>query len=454
MSLSSILSIARTALLTHQQAVDTASHNIANASTPGYTRQRLDLRAQDPLRTPQGTIGRGVESDGIRRIRDQFLDQGVHRESAGLGRFDTTRQLLSGLESVLGEPGDNGLSAALDKLFDAFSDLANDPSSVSARALVRENAQALVRQFSGTADRLAEVGRDLLTRMQTGVAQVNSITARIADINSKITAASKGVSAPDLEDQRDLLIDELGKYVDVQVVPHEGGVVGVVAAGALLVDAARASTLEVRSLATGGYGVGIVGNAQPVALGSGELRGLSDFSTTTLPGIQRQLDRFASALVAEVNAIHRAGRTVAGSVNSDFFDPAGLTASSITVAAPIRDSVANIAAGSSGGPGDGSIALRLAQLRTTSAGALQGQTLGEFYTGVVSSVAVLGRAAEQGAATQETLLANVTAQRSSVNGVSIDEEMVSMIKSQQAFAAASRIVNVADEMIRSVLDMV
>ncbi len=454
MSINSILSIARSALTMYQRSVDVASHNIANASTEGYRRQRLELTELDPLRTPQGTIGRGVTSDGIQRARDTFLDASYRQESGLQGRFDTTHQLLSGVESIFDESNGGGLGAGLDALLGAFSDLANDPSSTTARSLVVQSAQSLTQQFQSAADRLATINSDVLQRMQSAVSDVNNYGAQIADLNRQIVAAAKGVSAPDLEDKRDLLIDRLSQLVDVQVIEHADHGAAVVAGGALLVDGAQHGNLEVRSLAGGGYGLGSADSQSLIRLSSGSLKGLSDLSASTLPGIQRQLDQFASAVVQEVNAVHRAGTTTGGATGVDFFDPAGLTASSISVAPPIRQSVANIATGTTGSPGDGSIALRLAQLRSTPAQSAGGQTLGEFYGGVVTSVAVLTRAAEQGSSSQEALVANVQAQRSSATEVSIDEEMVSLIKGQQAFAAASKIVNAADEMMQSILDMV
>lgn len=454
MSLSSILSIARSALAMQQRSVDVTSHNIANASTEGYRRQRLELSAEDPLRTPQGTIGRGVTADGVTRARDQFLDTSFRQESGLLGRFDTASQLLSGVESIFDESGESGLGAGLDALLAAFGDLANDPSSAAARGLVVQSAQALTQQFHSTADRLASVGTDVLQRMQSAVGDVNDLGAQIADLNRQITAAAKGKSAPDLEDRRDLLIDRLSQMIDVQVVERTDHSVAVVTGGALLVDGAQHSALEVRSLAAGGMGVGVKGTGAPIGLSSGSLKGLSDLSSSTLPGIQKQLDQFAASVVAEVNAVHRTGTTMAGSSGTDFFDPAGTTASSIAVAAPLRQSVANIATGTTGSPGDGSVALKLAQLRTTAVESAGGETLGEFFGGVVTSIGVLTRAAEQGATSQDALVANVQSQRSSATEVSIDEEMVSLIKGQQAFQAASKIVNAADEMMQSILDMV
>jgi flagellar hook-associated protein 1 FlgK len=352
------------------------------------------------------------------------------------------------------DSGDTGLAAGLDDLLNAFSDLANDPTSATARTVVATNAQALVQRFHGAADRLATASADVLTRMQDAVTQANGYAVQIADLNRQITAAAKGVSAPDLEDRRDLLIDQLSQLTDVQVVTHADRSVGVVAGGALLVDGAQHGALEVRSLAAGGYGVGVAGTGAPIALASGRLKALSDLSTTVLPGVQKQLDGFAAAVVSEVNAIHRTGTTGAGASGTDFFDATGLTAASMAVAAPIRQSPANIATGTTGSPGDGSVALQLAGLRTAGVASAGGQTLGEMFGGVVTSVASLTQAADQAATSQDTLVANVQSQRSSVTDVSVDEEMVSLIQNQQAFAAASKIVTAADAMIQSLLDMV
>ena len=160
------------------------------------------------------------------------------------------------------------------------------------------------------------------------------------------------------------------------------------------------------------------------------------------------------ALVTEVNTLHRGGRTLDGFPAGDFFDPTGLTAGDLGLSEGVARSAGNIAAGASGGAGDGSIALGIAGLRSAGSAALGGESLGEFYTGLVATVAVMVRGAEQSAVAQDAMLANVRAQRSSVSDVSTDEEMVMLIRQQQAYSAASRLVNVADEMMQDVLRMV
>ena len=204
-----------------QRSVDVTSHNIANAGdrgvSPPASRADRDGAAPD---AGQGTVGRGVTAEGISRARDQFLDTSFRQESGLLGRFNTTNQLLSGVESIFDESNGDGLGAGLDALLSAFGDLANDPSSASARSLVVQSAQSLTRSSTPSSDRVASVNADLLERMQGEVSDVNNIGAQIADLNRQIVSAAKGVSAPDLEDQRDLLIDKLSQMVDVQVVEH------------------------------------------------------------------------------------------------------------------------------------------------------------------------------------------------------------------------------------------
>src|SRR5262249_8609568 len=156
-----------------------------------------------------------------------------------------------------------------------------------------QSFRSAVRALPSTraaADRLATAGTDILQRMQGAVSEVNNYAVQIADLNRQIVAAAKGVSAPDLEDKRDLLIHKLSQLVDVQVVEHNDHSATVLAGGALLVDGAQHGDIEVQSLAAGGFGVASAASHIPINLASGTLKGLSDLSTSTLPGIQKQLD--------------------------------------------------------------------------------------------------------------------------------------------------------------------
>jgi flagellar hook-associated protein 1 FlgK len=284
------------------------------------------------------------------------------------------------------------------------------------------------------------------------VDQINGLAQRIADLNGQIVAlGGPEHQAPDLEDQRDLLVDQLSGLVDVKVVPHDDGSIGVLTGDSLLVDGSQVNAMAV-TLGSGGWGVGSA-NGGENHFAAGSVQALLDLVNTTLPAIRGQLDTFVRSVVTEVNALHRTGTTPDGQTGTDFFDPAGLTAATIALAAPVAASGDAIAAAASGGaPGNGTIALGVAGLATSGVATLGGKTLREFYAEFASGVGVQSQAAQQDVDAQQTLVDNADAQRSSVSGVSVDEEMVALITQQQAYGAAARLLKVADDMMQQLLN--
>ena len=454
MSLGSLLNIARTALVTHQRAINVTSHNVANANTPGYSRQRLALSAEVPLWTPEGMVGRGVTDAGVFAARDSFFEASFHRESGTQGRASMMSDLLGRIEAAFGEPSDTGLAATLDGFFNAWSDLASDPSSTAARTLVQQAGQQLAGQFRQIDGQLLQSNAEIGERLRAQVSEVNSIAAQIADLNQRIVAGGGPQrSAPDLEDQRNVLIDRLSGMMAVRVLPRSDGSIGVVAGETLLVDGGASQTLELRTPVGGGFQLALVGAAGTIRPGGGSISGLLDVGNVTLPGIQADLDKLAAAVVAQVNAVHQTGMTPGGVTATDFFDPAGLTARTIGLTAAVAASPAAIAAGATANAGDGAIALQLAGLRTTTIAVLGGN-VGEFYDGLVAKLGSFTRDATEQARASAILVSNADARRASVSGVSIDEEMVTLIAQQQAYTAATRLVRVADEMLDDLLRMV
>lgn len=455
MSLTSLLSIARSALLTHQRAIDVTGHNIANAQTPGFSRQRQVLQAETPLNTGFGQVGRGVMSPGIQRMRDSFLDESYRRENADLGKFSTLKDQLGQVDALFAEPTDVGIANGIDELFSAFGDLANDPTGQTPRSLVRQSAQNLAGQFREADIRLSTMSGEARVRLDDSVRTVNGLTRQIADLNNEIRGAGDKLrQSPDLQDKRDQLVDQLSGLMGVRVIAHEDGTVGVLAGDALLVDGAQVARLEVRDTANGGIQVGVEGVANGVNLTTGSLAGLAELATKTIPGMRKQLDGLVAGIVKEFNRVHAAGRTTSGGTGIDFFAPDGLTANTMRVSDAVNQSLSNIAAGVTGAPGDNATALALAGLRTTGVTSFGGDTISGAYQQLVSSLAVTVRDASNKFEAQSTVVANADAIRQSVAGVSIDEELTNLISQQTAYSAAARLVNVADEMVQDVLNMV
>jgi flagellar hook-associated protein 1 len=453
MSLSSLLSIARSALLLQQRAMNVTAHNVANAQTPGYSRQRLQIVAATPGGSPNGSLGRGVDDLGVTRQRDLLLDATFRREAGGLGSSVTLSGYLAQVESSFGEPSDSGVAAALGGLFLSFDDLAKDPSSSSARTLVKQAASLFVDRLHRLDAQLAQAGEDARQQLQSDVAEANALAGRIAGLNVSILAARGGSDGvPDLEDQRDLLLDQLSTLLSVRVISHEDGTVGVIAGDTLLVDGGQSQTISVVAAAGGGFGIENSGGS-PVEPKSGRLQALVEFSQETLPGIRTQLDTFVRTVVTEVNAIHRTGVTASGDTFTDFFDPAGLTAATIALAPGIASAPSLITAGGTSEM-DGSVALRLAGLARSGLAALGGQTLNGYYIDLAVSTGARTREAMDAADVQQSVVDNAEAQRMSVSSVSVDEEMVSLLAQQQAYGAAARLVQTAQAMMDEVLKMI
>lgn len=453
MSLQSLLSIARSALGTHQRAMDVTGHNVANANTPGYTRQRLVLAAATPLQTPLFPLGRGVDAVAIQRSRDTFYDSSFRDQNGQLGRFNTMGDYLSRIESSMNEPSSTGIAAGLDQLFKSFSDLANDPANHTNRELVVSAANRLTGQLHQLDANIGTVRQEAFDNLNTQVADVNAIAKQIAQLNTQIQATGgPGHVSPDLMDQRDNLVDKLSGMIGVTVVPHADGSIGVVAGDTLLVDGANTTTLSVGS-AGAGWGIFPAGGGQQVDAKSGSLKGLTDLTQTTLPGLQGKLDSLAASLVSQFNALHRTGTTLGGATNVDFFDPAATTAGSIRLSAQVLASSDNIAASANGAAGNGGIAAQLAALSSSPVAALGNKTFREFYVGVAAGVGLDVRSAQQDGDVQQALVDRSSQARDAVSGVNIDEEMINLIGEQQAYQAAARLVTIADQMMQQILQI-
>jgi len=454
MSLASLLSIARSAMFAQQRAMTVTAHNVANAQTPGYSRQRIELSAATPEFTPFGPMGRGVTELGIQRVRNTFFDSRYRSESGLLGNSATMGDFLGQVEAAINEPSADGLAASLDGLFGSFANLANNPASSTSRSLVQEAGRRFVQQLRQLDATVHQVADGALAQMREQVGQVNDLARRIADLNQQIlSGGGPNGSSPDLLDRRDVLVDQLSSLVGVRVLDRNDGTIGLAAGDTILVDGASSQTLAVQALGGGGFGLTTAGGGT-IDPKSGSLRALCELTTTTLPGIQAQLDTLARTLVTTMNAIHRSGFTLSGATNTDFFDPAGVTAGNIALAPAIVASGDAIAAAGIGAPGDGTIAQQLAALATTGVAGLGGRSFRDFYIDLSGVIGSSVSGASQDASAHLAMVDHADTLRASVSGVSVDEEMVALISQQQAYTAAARIVSVANEMMQSVLEMI
>jgi len=456
-SLGSILSVASTALRTQQEAINVTAHNIANASTEGYSKQRPVLSQLPPQRTPTGIFGSGVVVSDVQRIRAGHLDSAYRAESGEYREQEVRSGILGQLEIILSEPGEGGLSTTLDQFFSAWSSLATNPTSTSARGAVREQGSLLSGQMKSLAADLDILRQDTEARLLSSVDRVNDLAVSIARLNREITASeSSGETAGDLRDARDRAIDEMATLIPVQVMERENGGVGILTSGVGLVDGANHGALEVR-LSGGTVELGLQGHSSSLTDLGARIGGMIQVLNNDLPAVRASLDELAEALVTEINILHQTGTNPDGDTGVEFFDSTGVTASTIGLSAAVAASASAVSAGTGGAAGEyragtNDIALALAGFRDAPNGSL-GVSFATHFRKLATDVGFSVRSSLDSVEVHQTLSEQADVRRQSFSGVSTDEELVKLIEFQTAYSAAARVITVADELLDTLLRM-
>jgi flagellar hook-associated protein 1 FlgK len=366
------LDVGASALRAAQQLLDTAAHNVANANTPGYTRQRVKLVAAPPYTYPAfnrtglpGQIGTGVNVVAITRIRDNFLDLQVQTQLGLQGQWDARQQELNKIEAIFPEPSDSGLGNTLSKYWDAWQDIAADPTSTAARSALTEQAQALATDLNRDATQLRLIASGIDAQVTDKVQTINDLATQIATLNGQIQRVQvTGDNANDLLDQREQLLEQLSQIVPATVLTRADGTINVLIGGTDLVNNVYTRQVSIQTDANG--------HAQPVwadgsafAPPSGALKALVDVRDKDLAGYQAQLNSLAQGVADATNALHERGVDAYGNLGQALFtyqpaNPAGTLAVSQAIAADPR---LLAVASSPSAPGDGSVAGLIADLR-------------------------------------------------------------------------------------------
>jgi flagellar hook-associated protein 1 FlgK len=323
-----ILNIGLSALLSQQRALSTTANNIANASTPGYSRQRVELAERSAERLGTDFVGTGVDVSLTRRMTDGILAEQLRTASGGFHRADAFVALAESLDDMLAGT-ETGLTATLQGFTNALQDVSNDPSSSSSRQALLSEARNLIARFDAMDQRVTEIAGEVRTRMTAAADRITSIGEDLAEVNKQLIAAgtaSGRPGPPDLLDQRDRLLEELSKYVQVNAAEQRDGTTSVfIGTGQVLVLGGTAAQVAVTP-----------GNADPLQpqivirgigpdvnvtqfVTGGELGGAVDFNREMLAPTRSELGRIAMGLVSTVNAIHRSGMDAEGQLGGDFF---------------------------------------------------------------------------------------------------------------------------------------
>ena len=326
----STYSVGISALNAAQVGVQTASHNIANASTPGYTRQQIIQTTNTPLFTGAGFVGEGTNVQTVQRIYNQYVSGQLMSAQTGVAEMDTYLAQIQQLDNLLADPS-AGLSPALSGFFKGVQDLAANPASIPARQSALSTAQSLVARFQAIDQRITELRDGVNQQVTDEVSKINSLAVQLGDINQRIIltqAAGPNQPANDLHDQRDQLIADINKEIRTQVVQQSDGSYSIfIGNGQPLVVGTQVSTLKAAQDPNDPQKITL---AMKTSSGSetilpeslltgGNLGGLLAFRTETLDTAQNSLGRVAIGLAQTFNDIHKSGQDLNGVLGGDFF---------------------------------------------------------------------------------------------------------------------------------------
>jgi flagellar hook-associated protein 1 FlgK len=304
------LHVARRALIAQQVVLDTVGHNLANATTPGYTRQRAELEAV-PSRG-------GVDVTEIRRLRDRFLDFVALGERQSLGQSAAREGVLQRLQGIFNESPDTNLVATLDRLFDAFQDLSVTPTDPTLRQVALDRGERVAATFRDLRGRVEQLKTDLETEVRQRVDRANELMAQITETHREIIASRGGPAPNDLLDRRDALAGQLGEIVGVMPLDRDDGTVQLAMAGSgvLLVDGTTRAPLSVtKDVSADTLEITAGAAALAVAPHTGALAAVLDLrnsSSAVLKGTLADLDDLAAAVIEQVNRVHSRGSGRAG----------------------------------------------------------------------------------------------------------------------------------------------
>jgi flagellar hook-associated protein 1 FlgK len=323
------IEMGKRSLMAHSQAVNTAGHNISNADTEGYSRQRVQMNAFQPLYRPDltrpetpGQIGQGMSIESINRVRDEMLDQRITAQSHEESYWATRDKYYSMIEQVYNEPDDVSVRSTMDKFWEAWQELSNHPESQAARQAVVTRGETLTDSIQQRWKSLSGIGTLLNSDIEATVRQVNNYTRQIADLNAEIVRSrAMGDNPNDLLDRRDLLVEKLSGLVNVTSDQRDSDEFMVHMNGQVLVQGNVARGFDVQSVTdNSGYSKLVwkdTGNDAVVTGGS--LGALVELRDVDIRNEIQSLDTMTLNFSDLVNDVHRNAVAANGSTGLDFF---------------------------------------------------------------------------------------------------------------------------------------
>jgi flagellar hook-associated protein 1 len=461
MAISNLLLTAKDSLFTHRLAIDLTGGNVANVNTPGYTRQRLEMKSVGSVNI-RGNTQIGVAISRVERIYNQYIESQFIEQKQKSSYSDTLLQGLQNIERTLDDTSGNGINDRLNQFWSAWESLSNNPAGKVERNDLIFNAKNLAEALNSYKQSLDTINMDMNRSITDTVSQINSKVEMIRALNEKVvtTGSSEIVSRNDLLDNRSMALKDLSSLINVSQLENADGTIDVyLPNGEPLVQGATSRALGVKPDVSGTVS-DVYFTHEPDEplnniLTTGKIGAFIELQKTVIPKYLEYINDFTTALSSRVNDLHKSGYDAYKNVGVDFFTIADINNPSGTIGVnSIIAADPNRIAGSERVTGDGEIARQINNIQNELLLDSGTSTLNTFLAAMVGEIGSQVADVRMDSDYQTIIMNQLDNQRESISGVSIDEEMIQLIKYQMGYTAAGKLVVSAEEMLDTLLGLI
>jgi flagellar hook-associated protein 1 len=459
-SISSLLNTSRDSLQSYQLALDLTGANIANANTPGYSRQRVVFNSVGRADVGAVNVQIGVRATNVERIYDEYLDNQVVDQSRKIGYGEAKSDVLNRIEGIFAENG-GGASDQLNKFWNAWSELSTNPNGQVERENLLAAAEDMTATFRRLDSDLTVTAQDAGYNIHNTIEQLNEYLSQVVDLNRQITGVADDRGETNLlRDNRTILLNKISNIIDIQYVEDSNGAINIfLADGRPLITGDGVLKLTGKSNQSNIVDDIVFQDNPGVSLKNvlsqgknGKLAALLEINNVVIPGYRDKLDAIANNLVTEVNAQHRQGYDVHGDAGGEFFDIT-TGAKNFRINAAIASDTNKIAASSTvNGDGDNARSIDVIKDKLVMNGGTA--TISDYYASLIGQIGRDVAGAKNSLDQQTSIMQQLTNRREATSGVSLDEEMMDIIKYQMAYNAAGKMVNTVNELMDTILSLV
>lgn len=461
-TLNTAFNIATGALNADQAALNVVSNNVANANTPGYTREVATFLENDPITINGVSYGTGVTMTGGVSQRSLALDQALQQQNQAASASGARLMALQQVEAVFNQTttansssAAGGIGQDMSSFFDSLSALESSPASVSLRQQVLTSATNLAADFQSASAQLSTQQTSLDQQTASLVTQVNSLTQSLAQLNQQIESASPNSDAGTLEDQRQQALQQLSQLIGVhQIQTENNGIEITTSSGALLVAGSQSFSLSTASISGSLHVYDSAGNDITSSLtnGGGQIGGRLTVRGQDIPQVQSALDTLAYDLGSAVNTQNQAGSDANGNPGVAIFNlPATATGAAPQISVAITSPAQIAAAASGAGPSDDTNLLAMAGLQNQSI--VGGVTPTSYYSDFVTALGSLVSSVSTQNSAQQASVSQLQNQIGSLSSVNLNEEAASLETFEQSYESASKIFTVLNQVMVVALNL-